>query len=463
MSGFRVIEADVVDALATLDADSVDAIICDPPYGLEFMGAEWDRVDTAHQRQKRAAELSDPVKAKYLRHSVEYQGGAEAGSFHFRWAKAALRVLKPGGHLVAFGGTRTYHRLACGIEDAGFEIRDSLIWVYGSGFPKSKNVGSCSCGTETKSHALDCESITHAEWIGWGTALKPGHEPIVLARKPIPGTVAANVEEHGTGAINVDGCRVPTADRWEASGRQSEPSVALAGGADGSLNVTMSETHQGGRWPPNVLLNHAPECRVECVEGCPIRELDQQSGESVSTPATESAAFSRGMFGKADTVERVSGASDSGGASRYFPRFRYTAKASSGERNAGLDGLSAKSSSVRNVSGRRFNPVCDNSGERIQTCECGGCTWSEETNPANPNYHPTVKPVALMRWLCRLVTPPGGLILDPFMGSGTTGIAALREGFRFIGIEREAEYVTIARRRIEEDMPLFNRGAESDG
>ena len=289
---------DCLNVLARMPSHSVAAIIADPPYGLSFMGKGWD----------------------YQVPSVEIWG-------------QCLRVLKPGGHLLAFAGTRTQHRMCVNIEDAGFEIRDMIAWVYGSGFPKSHNVGD-----------------------GWGTALKPALEPITVARKPFKGTVANNVLTHGTGAINIDGCRV--------------------GGDD-------------GRWPANLIHDGSDEV-TELFPHC-----DGKVGMRGNTGQGNS------IYGKFNHQEdRKKGVTDSGSAARFF----YCAKANKKDREDG-------------------------------------------------NTHPTVKPTDLMAYLCRLVTPPGGVILDPFMGSGSTGKAAMREGFSFIGIEREAEYFVIAKARLEEVQP----------
>ena len=351
---------DCLEVMRGMAEASVDAVVTDPPYHLTSIVKRFG--------SENAAPVEDGV---YARSSAGFMGKQwDGGDIAFRpemWAET-LRLLKPGGHLVAFSGTRTYHRMVCAIEDAGFEIRDQLAWVYGSGFPKSHN--------------------QKGEWEGWGTALKPAWEPILLGRKPLVGTVAANVAAHGTGALNVDGCRIESGERpaLEHTGRSGK---VYGAGLEGSRSIGTTSL---GRWPANVALDEAAAAM-----------LDQQSGErkgasSNSSPSTD-VGFTRGAGG----IPLRPGYSDTGGASRFF----YCAKASRSERGDG-------------------------------------------------NHHPTVKPIALMRWLCRLVTPPGGLVLDPFAGSGTTGCAAILEGVRFIGFEREAEYVEIARRRIAHHQTLFS-------
>jgi len=279
---------------------------------------------------------------------------------------AVMRVLKPGGHILAFGGTRTFHRLTCAIEDAGFEIRDCLSWLYGSGFPKSHNIGN-----------------------GRGTALKPAWEPIVLARKPLIGTVAKNVERFRTGAINVDGCRIETSDVLSWGSREIGDGIKY--GTIAKERQTPGEQHALGRWPANLVLDEDAAAMLDAEVGTlKSGRLDR----SQITAANKT-------YGKAPKERKGIYETDTGGPSRFF----YCAKASRAERNAGLEGM--------------------------------------------PNGHPTIKPLALMRWLVRLVTPPGGTVLDPFTGSGTTGVACVNEGFDFVGIEQDAEYVEIARRRIE--------------
>jgi DNA modification methylase len=376
----RVVNAECVEFMRSMPGASVDAIVTDPPYGLWFMGKEWD----------------------------DLPPGPE-------WAAECLRVLKPGGHLLAFGGTRTYHRLAVAIEDAGFEIRDTICWLYGSGFPKSHNLKD--------------------EWQGWGTALKPAHEPVVVARKPFKGTVAANVLEHGVGAVNVDGCRVGRADGDNShAGHRTATfdTQETVSGGDGSGGWTQNTA---GRWPANVVLDEDAAGMLDAQ----TPDLKMQGNKTHGKPE-------RGGTSQVPNVSAlpVCGYGDKGGASRFF----YVAKASSRERNAGLDDLAGKRIGAK---GNGLARACSTCGASvIDGCACPDRTYE---NPVRKNHHPTVKPIALMRWLVRLVTPPGGTVLDPFAGSGTTGCACVLEGFDFIGVERELEYVEIARARIAHWTP----------
>lgn len=389
----KLVNGDCVEAMRDLPDASIDAVVTDPPYELGFMGKGWD--------------------ASGIAYSVEM------------W-RQVLRVLKPGGHLLAFGGTRTYHRMACAIEDAGFEIRDSIHWVYGSGFPKSHNLVGA--------------------WDGWGTALKPAHEPIVVARKPFIGTVAANVQAHGTGALNIDGCRVGTEMRVNPPAGNKPGTTALNMGVYG-MPDDAAPTVAIGRWPPNILLSHTPEC----IRVGTKRVKTATNNGSVSRPGVNvygDYAGNRPAFDYADadgmeTVESWECAEDcpvaemdrqGGGASRFFPVFRYQAKASRSERDYGLDSL--LSQTVRSGMGGTM-PTDDQGKQRDR--------FTVEAK----NIHPTVKPVALMEWLVKLVTPPGGTVLDPFLGSGTTGVAAARLGFSFVGIEREPQYFEICKARID--------------
>jgi len=486
-----ILVGDCRELLRTIDDNSVDSSVTDPPYELGFMGKTWDSTGIAYD--------------------VEV------------W-REVLRVLKPGGHLAAFGGTRTYHRMVCAIEDAGFEIRDSLHWIYGTGFPKSLNVAKAIDKRRNEDEeptrvicrivraAMDAEEVSSpnlvhhfgdchprlidhwaardtdsqpslptwdqwvrlkdvlgiddaaddevrqlndrkgqdgdayqgaevvgeqtgqvpgfagdrfnvidttirepsddaAPWSGWGTALKPAHEPVVLARKPLGGTVAGSVLEHGTGALNIDACRVP-----------GDAVPSWFGGAKGAAHDTVfghsdkyrSKSSDLGRWPPNLLFTHDPDCgETECVPECAVLELSSQA--------------------------RI--------AQKYFPCFRYEPKPSTAEREAGL-GHHEKHSA-----GELTDRQEGTAGLGNPRAGAG------RTSAGRANTHPTVKPIALMQWLCRLVTPPQGIVLDPFCGSGTTGAAALRENFGFVGIEKSPEYAKIARSRIMGDAPLLNRMA----
>jgi site-specific DNA-methyltransferase (adenine-specific) len=306
----------------------------------------------------------------------------------------ALRVAKPGAHLLAFGGTRTYHRLACAIEDAGWEIRDCVMWVYGSGFPKSHNL--------------------KGEWQGWGTALKPAWEPIIVARKPLVGTVAENVLTHGTGAINVDGCRVG-ADG--GTSRSHQEAYGDGGRMDQGGSQPWRTGHEivsinAGRWPANLIHDGSEEV---------VGLFPQANGNSNNSHADCQAGFG----GRRRTMGGM-GRGDSGSAARFF----YCAKASKADRDEGCEGMPTIRVKMNNGNDAAGDPVSDRFTKMAR------------------NHHPTVKPTDLMRYLCRLVAPPGGVVLDPFAGSGSTGKAATLEGFRFIGIEREAEYVEIAKARI---------------
>lgn len=448
----ELVIGDCRDIMAAMEPNSIDAIVCDPPYGLEFMGKEWDKLGAI-------IEHPDDGEGPWGRtNRVRYGSSAKTmQDWHEAWAREALRILKPGGHLVAFGGSRTYHRLACAIEDAGFEIRDQLQWLYGSGFPKSLDVGKAMdkvAGAEREvvgpnrwdgingrentntygdaSRANQTAPATNLarQWDGWGTALKPAHEPIVLARKPLAEkTVAANVTEWGTGAINVDGCRIAGDVPKTTQGASSR----IYGGGKGLYPDGLQESTPSpqGRWPANV-----------CMDREAGALLDEMSGERKSKwgKQTKGQAIGKhGIYGTfAESRHEGSNAfiGDTGGASRFFLsvpidepdtlRFAYVPKASRAERNAGLEGMPERAN--------RINAPRENEDQKHATLKA--------------NHHPTVKPIALMRWLVRLITPPGGVVLDPFLGSGSTGCAAALEGVDFIGCDLDAEYVEIARHRI---------------
>jgi site-specific DNA-methyltransferase (adenine-specific) len=352
----KLIHGDCLEKLKELPDCSVDSVVTDPPYGLSFMGKKWD----------------------YDVPSVEV------------WTEC-LRVLKPGGHLLAFAGTRTQHRMAVRIEDAGFEIRDMIAWVYGSGFPKSHNL--------------------KGEWQGWGTALKPALEPITVARKPLwEKTVAANVLKHGTGALNVDGCRVG----YDATADDTRRKPVLSKGwcIASPTSGSMDDSALQGRWPANLIHDGSDE----------VVGLFPVTGASKATPRNNG-DFKSVAKGR-DLPHVTYGHDDNGGSAA---RFFYCAKASKKDRDEGCEGLEAQNN--MRVNGPRESEEAKHATKRS-------------------NHHPTVKPTELMRYLCRLVTPPGGVVLDPFMGSGSTGKAAVIEGFNFIGIEREESYMEIAEARI---------------
>jgi len=377
---FDLHHGDCLDVLRGMGDNSVDSIVTDPPYGLSFMGKRWD----------------------YDVPSVEI------------WAEC-LRVLKPGGHLLAFAGTRTQHRMACRIEDAGFEIRDMIAWVYGSGFPKSHN----------------------GEW--GGTALKPALEPITMARKPLVGTVEANWREYGTGALNIDASRVSTTgetlraglgaipcrhNETQSRGRAGKESAERRYTSAGSTSFAAIPGHRGGdplgRWPANLIHDGSEEVRAA---------FPNAKGQQGDLNETGRARPSSGRLGHmAPPHAHAARVESDTSAARFF----YCAKAGKADRDEGLEGFAKASGGM----------VSNTSGQHMTRRDEG-----YEVAP-RANNHPTVKPTELMRYLCRLVTPPGGIVLDPFAGSGSTGKAAMLEGFRYIGMEREAEYLEIARARI---------------
>jgi DNA modification methylase len=538
----KLLLGDCLDKLKELEDNSVDSIVTDPPYGLSFMGKKWD--------------YDVPSQAIW---------------------EECMRVLKPGGHILSFAGSRTYHRMAVRIEDAGFEIRDQIMWIYGSGFPKSHNIGKAfdkrggnnhlvsevaeklkeareSRGiSKAEADKLFCDGTTNYQWFegrkdgvrlpddnsfdkicnewdelkpyqdliksanrevvgkyegdvgglggerlgekggditiastdvakqweGWGTALKPAHEPIVMARKPLIGTVADNVLEYGVGGINIDGCRIATdwkAERpesWFNSGKSISGEPTYGGNLKTLTETTLGERlNDGGRFPANIILECTCEKVIEGDKGeikyssgsrdnvnlthewgyndiqrtnytdtgnihtdpnCPCYILDGQSGNKKSTKRgahnnkkteyTNTYTPSNALYSDDNTY------GDEGGASRFF----YCPKASKSDRDEGLKTEEKKSRKWRDDKGMKLT----GSGN--------------PRNEMSKNIHPTVKPTELMKYLIRLVTPKGGVVLDPFMGSGSTGKAAVREGMEFIGIEREEEYYEIAKQRIENE------------
>ena len=419
----RLLHGDCREILKSLPEASVDSIVTDPPYELGFMGKSWDSTGVAYDVTV--------------------------------WQEC-LRVLKPGGHLLAFGGSRTYHRLAVAIEDAGFQIRDQIMWVYGSGFPKSLNISKAidkDAGAEREvvgytdphdprtamarsiyggdiqegagvGNPITAPATDAAkQWDGWGTALKPAHEPIVMARKPIEGTVANNVLKHGVGGINIDGCRVGMSEidkakslnNWKPQGYELKESIYEFG-----TEVVTTEQSQQGRFPANFIHDGSDEVLALFP--------DTKGGTWNTTKGARHFNNDGEPTGYATSKQD----STTGSASRFF----YCAKANKKDRNEGLD------------------PDLFPLQNYTDANKMGGAGDTMLTGSGNPrdgrkhNNHPTVKPTDLMRYLVRLVTPPNGTVLDPFTGSGSTGRASLLEGFDFIGIEQSAEYLAIAEARI---------------
>lgn len=433
---YEVINADCITGMrCNLASNSVDAIVTDPPYGLSACKPK-------HIRDAMEAWLAGEV---YQPQGKGFMGKAwDAFVPGPELWRECYRVLKPGGHMVAFAGSRTVDLMGLSIRLAEFEIRDQLQWIYGSGFPKSANISKLidkaagaerevigraeswnrpesqdgdlvRMNTSPESYDLTAPATDLAkQWEGWGTALKPAHEPVILARKPLIGTVAANVAEHRTGGINVDGCRVASLD-----GHTTARKPSLVGGVApfGSGVAMGGNGSEMVRWPANVILDEQAGAL-----------LDEQSGNRPGMSGGGTGKRDASMFGVGGVTKPATVRSDNGGASRFF----YCPKASKKEREAGLGEFAL----ARRTDGRKGD--CAN--PRLRTSE-------------RRNTHPTVKPIALMQWLCRLITPPGGLIVDPFTGSGSTGCAAIAEGFRFWGTEMSEEYANIARARIKHHAP----------
>ncbi|EMY3673508.1 site-specific DNA-methyltransferase [Pseudomonas aeruginosa] len=411
---------DCLQVLKTFPDNSFDSVVTDPPYGIRFMGKAWDGADIEARAARRAEMPSHApdagpngghrsVAAEAGKYDLTPKGMLAFQAFTLEWAAECLRVLKPGGHLLSFASPRTYHHMAVGIEMAGFEIRDQIMWVFGSGFPKSHNL--------------------LGEYEGWGTALKPGHEPICMARKPLAGTVARNVLAHGTGALNIDGCRIPSEPMPPNTGagglpRRREDEQRGPG--------AVSQPHAGGRWPANLIHDGSPEV----VALFPHTKSGVMKGGTIRAAQDAPGSVCYGTYGGNATSADTFG--DEGSAARFF----YCAKATRRDRNEGCEHMERK-------------PLHWSSGSQNP-----GSFQSEGTDKTSQNNHPTVKPTDLMAYLVRLVTPPGDKVLDPFTGSGSTGKAAVREGFEFVGIEREAPYLDIAEARIAHELERVTAAAE---
>jgi len=428
-------QGDALEFLRSLPDRSADSMVTDPPAGIGFMGREWDKD----------------------------KGGRE---HWIGWLAAimveARRVLKPGSHALVWALPRTSHWTALALERAGFELRDSLHHVFGTGFPKSLDIskaidreagaervvvergqsgrnalmGGLSGSEIGAGHDITAPATPEAQrWDGWGTALKPAHEVWWLARVPVEaGSIARQVLETGTGGVNVSGCRVGTSDilgrssgGWQAGG--------YVGGESQRFD-TRGTTVEGGRWPPNFLLSHSPGCGESCAEGCPVAELDEQGGERKSGSSV-SPRGTGGIWSGTSNSPCGPQYGDSGTGSRFFPVFRYSAKPSTAEKSAGLEHRAK-------LKGGEATGRAEGSAA-LSSPRTGAGRTGKARNP-----HPTAKGLDLMQWLVRLVTPPEGVVLDPFLGSGTTGCAAVREGMSFVGCDLSPEYVEVSRDRIRE-------------
>jgi len=435
-----------IEILKSYPDNYFDSIVTDAPYGLS---EEPDAVEM----------LKAWVEHGYFEHNKKGFMGKEWDAFVPQpvfW-KEAFRVLKSGGHVACFFGTRTYDIGVLAMRLSGFEVRDCVQWIYGSGFPKSLNIGKAI----DKMYGAEREVIGYGQkgrneakqWDGWGTQLKPAYEPIIICRKPISEkSIAENVLMHGTGAINIDASRIsvnPLVDEMKREVYRGERNEDSDWGSNSGFKNEANKftvVPPNGRFPSNVILTHSCDCVCmglnndgtevwECVEGCPVKLMDGQSGVLKSGKMTSdhtrtTSGSPNGIYGKFDVNHPLSETyGDEGGASRFF----YCAKTSQWERNYGLKQFDDKQS------------------------KGGGGTYNEEAagkfgsiKAVAKNFHPTVKPVSLMRYLVKLITPVGGIVLDPFNGSGTTGIACKQDGFNYVGIDISQEYCDISRTRIAE-------------
>jgi DNA modification methylase len=461
---------DCLEVLKTIPDNSIDSVVTDPPYGIGFMGKAWDtfvpdnvkqaveQSETSYEKTKDDKQDNPNLKGRKNApigskstvagtYDLSDKGKNDYQRWCYEWGKECLRVLKPGGHLLASNSPRMYHRMAIGLEDAGFEIRDQIMWVYGSGFPKSHNIGKAIDKIEGNEREVVGEYETsipqitpwqdvdrfesknkqtkgNSEWEGWGTALKPAHEPIVMARKPLSEkSIAENVLKHGTGGINIDGSRIGTDEDTSRKKSPLKPNSISYVRKDEPLFG--GEGHEAGRFPANIIFDEEAG-----------QLLDEQSGVSKSGTGKKYEPQYKDtseIYGKYDKLQ-VSSFNDKGGASRFF----YCPKAAKKDRNEGLDNFEAK-------------PVQAYEFAKSNSFTTSNTKSGTQNRFPSQNNHPTVKPTDLMRYLINLITPPNGTILDPFMGSGSTGKAAVRCGVNFIGIEKEQEYMDIAKARIEHE------------
>jgi len=519
----KVICGDCIEVMKAMKPNSVHAICTDPPYGLEFMGQEWDKLWDKRDGYKTPLGIQktgDPFIGKNL---STYKAGLQAQLWHTRWLTEAYRVLKPGGSMLVMGGTRTSHRLACAIEDSGFIIKDTLMWIYGSGFPKAQDLGKmidkrigkvrevisrnpnsrerCTknntlyeSGTVGKTDYISNPATDLAKhWDGFKVGgIKPAYEPIIWAVKPPEGSYVDNVLKWGVGAVNVDECRVGyqgNNDKQVMINKlhKKDTDNRLFGFGTGQMEI-----NRKGRFPANIILSHHPECvqvgvkrvkgnnqqtegkrrgnsmfgqipngkhyadpngyeKVEswrCHPDCAVKMLDEQSG-ACKTGSRNGKGSKTAFFGSGGKDTNNKWLGDNGGASRFF----YCAKASRAERNAGLEGME---NGERPFEQRLLAQcaVCGNKGLKVGagkqlTCGHNKIKYVKTEYKHSANRHPTVKPIRLFEWLIKLVTREGQIVLDPFIGSGTTAIAAHNAGRKCIGIEKEEEYIEIAKARIK--------------
>lgn len=457
---YKLYQGNMLDMLEVIEPNSIDSIITDPPYGLTSITKRFGKEGSAPASTKNN-------DGSFARLSKGFMGKEWDGSgieYNIDTWKKCYEVLKPGGYLLAFGGSRTFHRIACAIEDAGFEIRDTIMWLYGSGFPKSMNIGLAidkkngidnRTGNIVKGQGVkdnnknimkvNCneiyeERIAQNEWQGWGTCLKPSFEPIIVARKPFKGSLVDNVIENGVGGINIDECRVETNEKMSYSSSNKK----------GATNFGTGTTKQNinGRFPANTILTYDETDFDEVCGGFPNTKGDNR---------TSKPTYDKSIWGNAKSVESKCLYADSGSASRYF----YCAKASKKDRDEGLDEFETKSTGELQ-GGRK-----EGSAGSIMLNADGTKRVNPYAGTGTPkkNTHPTVKPTELMQYLVRLVTPNGGTILDPFNGSGSTGKAVMYEnkerdkGYKYIGIELTEEYLPITKARIEY---VYNQIKEQD-
>lgn len=426
---YKIYNGDMLDMLQVIEPESIDAIVCDPPYELGFMNKSWDSTGIAFKKET--------------------------------WQNC-FEVLKPGGYLLAFGGSRTYHRIACAIEDAGFEIRDCVMYLYGCGFSKSYNIGLAidkkngvdnrtgNIRTDAVNNQNICydfktmkpkfeERIAQNEWQGWGTCLKPAYEPIIVARKPFKGSVVDNIIKYRVGGLNIDECRIPTNDDLARINRTDNGMFGIGKNNNNAQKCKELGIEYGGRFPANVILTYDETDFDEVCGGMPYTKNNTKTHSAKNSDNNVNFNASKSV--------NVIGYEDSGSASRYF----YCAKASKKDRDEGLDAFEE----------RKTTDGCIRAN--VETARKFGAN-----SALRKNIHPTCKPTELMQYLVRLVSPKGATILDPFMGSGSTGKAVMFENrerdanYKFIGIELTDEYLPIAQARIEYARDKFKYDLEQE-